>query len=96
MKPTEQQIIKAVEDFGVLKYFPANDADAARKGVIMLLERMVGSQEQLCWLVEAMSLVGQYDGPAELRGEAEVGRHWRTALIQNLLLLRLLSWGELK
>lgn len=67
MKPTKEQIVKAVEEFGMLKYFPADDA--ARKGVMRLLERMVGTQVQLAWLVATMVLqVGEWSGPKELRG----------------------------
>jgi hypothetical protein len=61
------QILKAVEEFGMLKYFPADDA--ARKGVMRLLERMVGTSEQLDWLVGTMiDQVGEWSGPVELRG----------------------------
>lgn len=67
MKPTKQQIVKAVEEFGMLRYFPADDA--ARKGVMRLLDRMVGTQEQLAWLVRTMvDQVGEWPGPVELRG----------------------------
>lgn len=67
MRPTKQQIVKAVEEFGMLKYFPADDA--ARKGVMRLLAQMVGTQEQLAWIVETMVLdVGEWCGPKELRG----------------------------
>ena len=66
MKPTKEQIVKAVGTFGSLKYFPADQP--ARVDVMELLASMVGTQEQLAWLVEAMRLIGQYDGTAEMRG----------------------------
>jgi len=60
-------IKKAVEEFGMLRYFPAEAG--ARAGVMGLLERMVHNQEELDWLVNAMiNHVGEWHGPKELRG----------------------------
>ncbi len=67
MKPTKTQIVKAVEDFGMLKYFPSDDA--ARKAVMRLLAAMVATQADLAWLVSVMvNQVGEWQGPVELRG----------------------------
>lgn len=67
MKPTPQSIAAAVGEFGMLKYFPADEA--TRRGVMRLLARMVSTQEQLDWLVRTMvDRIGTWEGPAELRG----------------------------
>jgi len=67
MKPTKKQIVDAVGELGMLKYFPTDDP--ARKGVMRLLERMVRTSEQLDWLVRTVvDHVGEWHGPKELRG----------------------------
>lgn len=60
-------IRKAVEDFGALRYFPSDSG--ARVAIMALLERMVGTPEQLAWLVRTMiDEVGEWQGTKELRG----------------------------
>lgn len=51
----------------MLRYFPSDAA--ARAGIMSLLARMVGTVDELRWLVQAMiDEVGEWQGPMELRG----------------------------
>lgn len=66
MKPNKKQIEMAVAKLTVLKFFPAEMI--ARAVVMGILDRMVGTVEQLDWLVTAMiDRVGEWKGPKELR-----------------------------
>ena len=57
----------AVNEFGALKFFPADES--ARTAVMKLLQRMVTTPEQLAWLVRTMiDEVGEWHGTRELRG----------------------------
>jgi len=66
MKPTKQQIVRAVKRLGALAMFPASDD--AQEEIMRVLERLVGTQEQLDWLVLAMiDRVGKWEGTRQLR-----------------------------
>jgi len=67
MKPTAMEIAAAVAQLGALLFFPSDPS--AREAVMEVLERMVGTSEQLEWLVRTMiDEVGEWKGPKELRG----------------------------
>jgi hypothetical protein len=67
MKPTIEDIERATDQMAVLQFWPSDPQ--ARKGVMMLLSRMVATRSQLAWLVETMvDRVGTWYGPVELRG----------------------------
>jgi hypothetical protein len=60
-------IKKAVEDFGILRYFPVDAG--TRVAVMSLLEQMVRTPDQLAWFGRTMiNEVGEWHGPKELRG----------------------------
>lgn len=62
-----EKIIQAVGELAALKYFPADEG--AREALMKLLDRMVSTPEQLRWLVNTLiDQVGEYPGPAEIRG----------------------------
>lgn len=67
MKPTKNDIIQAVRRMHALAMFP-NDQHA-REEIMRIIERMVGTKEQLDWLVSSMiDRVGEWKGPREMRG----------------------------
>jgi hypothetical protein len=67
MKPTAQQIEQVVADFGMLRFFPSGESE--RLAIMRLLRTMVGTSDELLWLRDAMmNHVGEWRGPAELRG----------------------------
>jgi hypothetical protein len=67
MKPNKTELATAVGHLSMLKYFPGSDI--AQQAIMQLLERMVGTREQLSWLVRTMiDRVGEWQGPSEMRG----------------------------
>jgi hypothetical protein len=67
MKPTQEQIVGAVSRWHVLKYFPSGEH--AQAEIMRVLERLVGTVEQLNWLVRTViDHVGEWPGTKELRG----------------------------
>ena len=67
MEPTAQQIEQVVADFGMLRFFPSGESE--RLAIMRLLRTMVGTSDELLWLRDAMvNHVGEWRGPAELRG----------------------------
>lgn len=66
MRPTAKQITDAVADLGMLQYFPSDPA--TRRAIMRELAAMVGTADQLVWLVGAMKRIGVWEGPAEMRG----------------------------
>ena len=67
MKPTGKQVALAVARLGALAMFPTSEA--AQDGIMRVLHGMVGTIDQLTWLVNAMlNHVGEWKGTAELRG----------------------------
>jgi hypothetical protein len=67
VRPTKDQITSAVAALGAMSFFPS-DAPA-RKAIMQLIARMVGTKEQLDWLVLTMiDKVGEWKNPKELRG----------------------------
>ena len=66
MKPTTEQLNRAVRKLGILKFFPSG-ADE-RETILEILDSMVGTVEQLVWLVSAMiNGVSEWPGPAQMR-----------------------------
>ena len=67
MKPSKQDFESAVAQMTILRYFPA---DPIQRAMVMdLLARIVGTREQLSWLVRTLvDRVGEWRGPSELRG----------------------------
>ncbi len=67
MKPAAADLTKAIASLTLLRFFPAEDI--ARASIMELLSRMIGTVEQLDWLVVTMiDRVGEWPGPKELRG----------------------------
>lgn len=66
MKPTAKQIADAVAALGMLQYFPSDPG--TRQAIMREIAAMVGTAEELAWLVAAMKRVGVWEGPAEMRG----------------------------
>jgi hypothetical protein len=66
-KPTKKHIENAVGRLSALQFFPS-DVEG-RAAIMRLIERMVGTVEQLQWLCMTMiDRVGTWRGPVELRG----------------------------
>lgn len=66
-KPSKAEIELAVGKLTMLRFFPAEPI--TRAGIMELLDRMVGTVEQLDWLTRTMiDQVGEWKGPMELRG----------------------------
>jgi hypothetical protein len=66
-KFNKQDLQTALSRLSMLKYWPSEPATRAELGG--LLARMVPHKEALEWLVTTMTdKVGEYQGPAELRG----------------------------
>jgi len=66
-RPSALEISAAVEELGICKYFPAGDGE--RKAIMRLVRAMVGTKQQLDWLVSVMvNKVGEWRGPVEFRG----------------------------
>src|SRR5690349_14533330 len=66
MRPTPDQIGFAVQRLSALTHFPANTY--AHEEIMRLIFRMVGTVDQLEWLVRTMiDRVGEWKGPRELR-----------------------------
>lgn len=66
MRPTEEQIVRAVGRLGALAMFPA--ASDAQEEIMRLLERLVATEDQLEWLVLTMiDRVGKWEGPRQMR-----------------------------
>jgi hypothetical protein len=66
MKPSPARIVQMVENLSAMKFFPATDS--AKRVIMELIERMVGTEKQLAWLEgELINRVGEWPGPAELR-----------------------------
>ncbi len=64
---TPQDLADAIEDMGMLRYFPSDPG--ARAAIARLLAKMVPHKAALRWLVDAMvNRVGEWQGPTELRG----------------------------
>lgn len=66
VRPTAKQITDAVADLGMLQYFPSDPA--TRRAIMRELAAMVGTEDELRWLVSAMKRIGVWEGPAEMRG----------------------------
>lgn len=64
---TQRDIENALDRLAILQYWPSDPV--ARKGIGLLLERIVDRADKLEWLVETMiNRVGTWHGPMELRG----------------------------
>jgi len=67
LKPSQQELESAVAQMTILRFFPAEPV--ARAMVMQVLSRIVGTSQQLNWLVDTLiNRVGEWHGPAELRG----------------------------
>lgn len=66
MKLETQQIIGAVQELSILKFFPASPGE--QQAVMDLLDKIVDSPQRLRWLVDTMvNYIGEWPGPAQMR-----------------------------
>jgi hypothetical protein len=67
---TDRDLAWALAEMSMLKFFPSGESgEMAQEAIVRLLRRMVGSREQLRWLVQTLvDRVGHWPGPAEVRG----------------------------
>lgn len=65
MKFTQKDISTAIGELSMLRWFPSDEG--ARVAVRTLLAKICPSLEALRWLVDQMALVGEWQGPRELR-----------------------------
>ncbi len=66
-KPTDEDFAMALVDLSQLRFFPTDPL--APEGILRLLRQLVGTRDQLAWLIGALvNRVGEWPGPAQVRG----------------------------